>query len=64
MSSDVESRLAHLEQELTRIKSRLQAGERPWWEQIRGTFRNDRLHAAAMKIARAERRRSHPNDRS
>jgi hypothetical protein len=58
-SSDLKARLTAVEAELERIKARLGKSGVPWWETISGTFRDDPLHAAAMKIARAQRRRQH-----
>lgn len=56
-SPDVEARLNHLEEEIARLKARLTRDEKPWWKKISGTFKDDPLHAEAMKLGRAERRR-------
>ncbi|MCG8587028.1 MAG: hypothetical protein MI757_20165 [Pirellulales bacterium] len=55
--AQLEKRIAALEQEMARLKSRLDAGdERPWWERIAGTFANDPAHEEARKLGQEYRR--------
>jgi hypothetical protein len=52
--SALEQRVAALEAEVTSLKSMLDAMEttKPWWEQIAGTFQNDRMYEQAMRLGR------------
>lgn len=55
MPTSVEERLAALEVEVARIKAQVDEefpAPRPWWEQIRGTFRNDPVYDEAMRLGR------------
>lgn len=52
----VEERLATLETEVAGLKKRLETQKAPtavpWWEQIRGTFKDDPLFDEAMRLGR------------
>ncbi len=53
----LEKRVATLEQELTKLKSRVETMEpgKPWWERIAGTFEKDPVYEKAMKLGRKYR---------
>jgi hypothetical protein len=53
----LEARVATLEAEVTRLKSRQ---HRPWWEVISGTFANDPTYDEAMALGRAYRESQRP----
>lgn len=59
----LEARVAALEDEVARLKKTLQ-GERdatkPGWEQIAGSFAQDRLYKEAMELGRRYRRSERP----
>jgi hypothetical protein len=54
----LEERVAALETEVARLKQE-RANEvqpkKPWWEQIRGTFKNDPDYIEAMRLGREHR---------
>lgn len=58
-TGELEARIAALEDEVARLK-RTVGGERgstkPWWEQIAGTFAQDRMYKEAMTLGRQHRR--------
>lgn len=57
-STALEKRLATLEVELARLKSKVEGMEtasKPWWERIAGTFENDPIYERAMKLGRQYR---------
>lgn len=56
-ATKLEKRIAVLEEELSVLKTRLDAIDTtvPWWEQIAGTFQNDPVYAKAMKLGREYR---------
>ncbi len=53
-TSQLEHRVAALEAEVTRLKSKIEAMHptTPWWEQIAGTFQNDPMYEEAMRLGR------------
>lgn len=55
--STIEERVANLEQEVARPKSRAgsSTSDTPWWEKIRGTFKDDPIYDEAMRPGRAWR---------
>ena len=55
----LERRVALLEEQVAEVKKQLRsngAADVPWWERIRGTFRNDAAFRAATRLGRAYRR--------
>ena len=60
---EVEERLARLEAEVQELKAERGAttAKSPWWERIRGTFRNDPAYDEAMRLG-SEWRHSEPSD--
>lgn len=62
----VEERLAALEQEVARLRSKVEAkenGSKPWWQQIAGTFEGDPYYAEAMRLGREYRESLRPKKR-
>ena len=60
--TQLEKRVAAVEQELARLKSRLNAAEeQPWWQRIAGTFANDSAHEEARKLGQEYRRSQSPD---
>ena len=59
----IEKRVEALEQELARIKGKVERMEstKPWWEQIAGTFQDDPIYADAMELGRRYRQSLGPN---
>ena len=57
-SAQLEKRLAALEEELAKLKEKVQGQDasQPWWERIAGTFQDDPVYEAAMKLGRQYRR--------
>jgi hypothetical protein len=57
-SAQIEKRVAALEEELARLKSKVEETQplRPWWERIAGTFQDDPVYEKAMKLGRHFRR--------
>ena len=61
----VEERLANLENEVARLKEARksdQASTLPWWERIRGTFKDDPDYDEAMQLGRKWRESFRPNE--
>lgn len=59
----LEERVTALEAEVARLKqerSNTQEPKKPWWEEIRGTFKNDPAYAEAMRLGREWRAAQHP----
>lgn len=56
--SQLEKRVAILEAELARLKSKVEGTDaaKPWWERIAGTFQDDPVHEKAMQFGRRYRR--------
>ena len=61
-TSQLEQRVAALEAEVTRLKSKIDAMSptTPWWEQIAGTFQNDPIYEEAMRLGRHYRQSLRP----
>jgi hypothetical protein len=64
---DIETRVAILEAEVERLRSRVEAGgtpppppSPPWWERIDGTFADDPVYEQAMMLGRAYRESLRP----
>ena len=62
MSTELEKRVAALEEELAKLKSKLEGSDasKPWWERIAGTFQNDPVYEQAMKLGQEYRRSLKP----
>ncbi len=58
VTAEIEARLAVLEREVARLRSRVE-GEgnpgTPWWDRVSGTFADDPAHETAMKLGREYR---------
>ena len=61
-SARLEKRVAALEEELARLKTKVEGprGAEPWWERIAGTFQDDPVYEEAMKLGRQYRRSRQP----
>jgi hypothetical protein len=57
----LKARIESLEQELAKLKSKVERQSEPWWEQIAGSFANDPLHEQAMRLGREYRESLRPN---
>jgi hypothetical protein len=60
---DIEKRVAILEAEVERLRSRVDSGRlspTPWWERIAGTFVDDPAYEQAMKLGRTYRESLRP----
>ena len=57
MTKQIEERVAVLEAEVERLKSKLETGV-PWWERIAGAFANDPTYDVAMRLGREYRNSS------
>jgi len=56
MSTQLEERVAALEEEVARLKESLQTSPPlPWWEKIAGTFADDPLYEEAMRLGQEYR---------
>ena len=57
-SARLEQRVAALEEELRRLKAKVEgmAEAKPWWERIAGTFQDDPVYEKAMRLGRQYRR--------
>jgi hypothetical protein len=60
--SDLEQRVSDLEVEVRTLRRKFHEIEtsQPWWEQIIGTFENDPIYDAAMKLGRHYRQSLRP----
>lgn len=56
-SARLEERVMALEEELARLKTKVEAvvAPEPWWETIAGSFENDPIYEKAMKLGRQYR---------
>ena len=62
-STSLEKRVAVLEAEVARLKQERAATtetKKPWWEEIRGTFKNDPAYEEAMRLGREWRMAQRP----
>lgn len=62
-TTSVEDRLATLETEVARLKKVLPesaAARKPWWEEIRGIFKDDPHYEEAMRLGREWRAAQKP----
>ena len=61
-STTLAERVAALEADVARLKSRIEAVDspKPWWEQIAGTFQNDPIYDHAMRLGRQYRQSLQP----
>jgi hypothetical protein len=61
-SARLEQRVAALEAEVARLKSKLEERDNvaPWWEQIAGTFQNDPFYEHAMRLGQQYRKSLRP----
>jgi hypothetical protein len=61
-STTLAERVAALEAEVARLKSKIEAVDspKPWWEQIAGTFQNDPIYDQAMWLGRQYRQSLQP----
>jgi oligoendopeptidase F len=65
LEKDFSRRLSELEAEVSRLKQEQVAEpkkQRPWWEEIRGTFKNDPAYEEAMRYGREYRESLRPKD--
>lgn len=62
-SSTLEQRVTALEAEISHLKNQLAALaiNKPWWEQIAGTFADDSIYDEAMRLGRKYRESQRPN---
>jgi len=62
-STSFEKRLAALEEEVARLKSRVEStgASSPWWERIAGTFEKDPVYEKARKLGREYRESQRPD---
>jgi hypothetical protein len=63
MPEKLEERLALLENEVARLKSKVESNSSPapWWEKITGTFADNSAYDEAMKLGREYRNSSGSN---
>jgi hypothetical protein len=61
----LEERVSALEAEVARLKLEREIpaqAQKPWWEEIRGTFKNDPIYTEAMRLGREYRESLRPKD--
>jgi len=61
----LEERVAILEAEVARLKQErasVAGPQSPWWEKIRGTFKNDPHYVEAMRLGREYRESLRPKE--
>ena len=51
---ELEKRVLSLEETLEKLRQKVEKTEvaRPWWEQVRGTFKDDPIYDEAMRLGR------------
>ena len=62
-TTSVEERVAALEAEVARLKEALLTGapaQQPWWEEMRGLFKDDPHYEEAMRLGREWRASQKP----
>jgi hypothetical protein len=64
-NTEIETRLAYLETEVAHLKAQLksspeQVQEKPWWQEILGSFANDPDYDEAMRLGREYRESLRP----
>ncbi|WP_394793990.1 hypothetical protein [Armatimonas sp.] len=54
---ELEKRVLSLEETLEKLRQKVEKTEvvRPWWEQVRGTFKDDPIYDEAMRLGRVWR---------
>lgn len=62
LTAQLERRVAALEADMTKLKSRIEAMHttQPWWEQIAGTFQHDPMYEDAMRLGQQYRQSLRP----
>ena len=55
--TELEKRVVSLEEDLEALRQKVEKSvpARPWWEQVRGTFKDDPIYEEAMALGRAWR---------
>ncbi len=55
---EIEARLTQLESEVAHLKQKLpkEANQKPWWEEILGSFADDPIYDEAMALGQEYRR--------
>jgi hypothetical protein len=58
VSTALEQRVATLESEFAKLKSKVESvnAAKPWWERIAGTFKDDPVYDRAMELGRQYRK--------
>jgi hypothetical protein len=56
----LETRVAALEQEVARLRERVEGNNQPWWKAIWGSFANDPAFLEAMRLGREYRESLRP----
>lgn len=59
---ELEERLTRLEAEVEALKREravVEPARKPWWEEIRGTFKDDPAYVEAMRLGREWRQSQH-----
>jgi hypothetical protein len=55
MPEHLEERVAFLEAEVARLKSKVDLPSQPWWQKIAGNFADDPTYDEAMRLGREYR---------
>lgn len=63
MPDQIEERIALLEAEVARLKTKVEdnSSSRPWWEKITGTFADNPAYDEAMRLGQAYRNSLRPD---
>ena len=59
-TNNLEERLAAVEKDLARLNKLTEQANKPWWEEIVGTFTNDPIYEEAMRLGREWREAQRP----